>query len=85
MLTKRGDIDVIVANGSGPFHAEELVPATTKILLLASRGKPSEDLMLIRKVRITAPEAKILLLGMTRDENGFFAKRASGYQRIFAA
>src|SRR5437763_10472479 len=54
MLTKRGDIDVIVADRAGPFHAEELVPANTKIVLLASRGKLSEDLVLIRKMRSTA-------------------------------
>jgi DNA-binding NarL/FixJ family response regulator len=71
MLTKRGDIEVQVANGIGPFHAEELAPSKTNILLLASRGKLSEDLMLIRKVRTTAPEAKILLLGMTWDETDF--------------
>lgn len=71
MLTKRGDIEVLVAKRVGPFHAEELVPAKTKILLLTSRGKLSEDLILIRKVRTTAPEAKILLLGMTRDETDF--------------
>lgn len=78
MLTKRGDIDVIVANGMGPFHAEEMVRAKTKILLLASRGKLSEDLMLIRKVRISAPEAKILLLGMTRDETDFLQSVRAG-------
>ena len=78
MLTKCGDIDVIVADRAGPFHAEELVPANTKIVLLASRGKLSEDLVLIRKMRTTAPGAKILLLGMTRDETDFLQSVRAG-------
>lgn len=78
MLAKRGDIEVIVGNGTGAFHAEELLPAKVTILLLASRGKLSEDLILIRKVRTTTPEAKILLLGMTRDETEFLQSVRAG-------
>lgn len=70
-LAKRGDIEVIVGNGDGHFLVEEPGGARVKILLLASRGKLSEDLILIRKVRTTTPDAKILLLEMTRDETRF--------------
>ena len=78
MLTKCGDIDVIVADRAGPVHGEELIPANIKIVLLASRGKLSEDLVLIRKMRTTAPGAKILLLGMTRDEGDFLQSVRAG-------
>ncbi|GAC1615687.1 MAG: two-component system response regulator LnrK [Candidatus Acidiferrum sp.] len=78
MLAKRGDIDVIVARGAGPFRAEELASTKAKILLLASRGKLSEDLILIRNVRTMTPCARILLLGMTRDETDFLQSVRAG-------
>jgi hypothetical protein len=85
MLAKRGDIDVIGAHGTGPFQAEELTPTKAKILLLASRGRLAEVLMLIRKVRTTTPEARILLLGMTRDETDFLQSVRAGSATICCA
>lgn len=42
------------------------------ILLLTSRGSLTEDIFVIRQVRLTAPAVRILLVGMTEDEMEFF-------------
>jgi DNA-binding NarL/FixJ family response regulator len=72
MLTKNGNLEVVGGNSAVPFHAELLFGTQTNILLLASRGKLAEDLPLLRKVRTTTPEVRILLLGMSKDETDFF-------------
>lgn len=71
MLKRRGDIDVLGLNCTGPFRVEGLVEETPDILLLASRGSLAEDVHVIRQVRLLAPTVRILLVGMTTDETEF--------------
>jgi len=70
-MAKRGDLEVVGENSAGPFHAESVIEEGANILLLASRGNLFEDVQLIRKVRLSAPEVRILLIGATPDETEF--------------
>src|SRR6202790_3010153 len=72
MLTRQGDIDVVGLNSAGPFRVEGLSEEKADILLLTSRGRLTEDIFMIRQVRLTAPTVRILLVGMTEDEMEFF-------------
>jgi DNA-binding NarL/FixJ family response regulator len=71
MLMRRGDIDVVGLNCMGPFRLEELLEEKPDVLLLTSRGSLTEDVHLIRQVRLMAPTVRILLVGMTEDEAEF--------------
>ena len=71
MMAKRGDIEVVGENSAGPFHAETVAEEGANILLLASRGNPMEDVQLIRRVRMSAPNVRILLIGAAPDETEF--------------
>jgi NarL family two-component system response regulator LiaR len=72
MLTTKGDIDVVGLHCLGPFRVEGLIEEKADILLLTSRGSLTEDIFVIRQVRLTAPIVRILLVGMTEDETEFF-------------
>jgi DNA-binding NarL/FixJ family response regulator len=71
VLTKRGTIEVIATNPAAPFHTDALLEARPDILLLTSRGSMVEDLAAIQGVRTAAPEMRILLIGMAKDEREF--------------
>ncbi len=71
MLMRQGDIEVVGLNCAGPFRAEGLIEDKADILVLASRGSLTEDIFVIRQVRLTAPTVRILLVGMTGDETEF--------------
>ena len=71
MLMRRGDIDVVGLNCTGPFRVEGLIEEKPDILLLTSRGSLAEDVEVIRQVRLTAPAVRILLVGMSEDETEF--------------
>jgi DNA-binding NarL/FixJ family response regulator len=54
-----------------PFRTEDLVSKAAEILLLTSRGSVNDDLLAIRKVRVSSPEVRILLIGGTGTETEF--------------
>jgi len=72
MLLRRGDIEVVGLNSTGPFRAEDLSEEEADNLLLTSRGSLAKDIYEIRQVRLMAPTVRILLVGMTEDEAEFF-------------
>ena len=65
MVGKLEEIDVVGIEATEPFRTEDLLREKAEILLLASRGSIHEDLLAIRRVRVTAPEVQILLIGVT--------------------
>jgi two-component system NarL family response regulator len=69
MLGKLNDVEI--TGNSLPFQPEILLEAPSDILLLSSSGSVAEDLLLIRKVRATAPDVKILLIGMSGEDTEF--------------
>ena len=71
VLTRRGSIEVIATDSAAPFHTDALLDARPDILLLTSRGSLVEDLTAIQEVRATAPDVRILLIGMAKDEREF--------------
>ena len=71
MLGKRGDIEAVGLSLGAPFHPQMLLEIPAEILLLTSRGNLAEDLLLIRKVRLTTPETQILMIGVTGGETEF--------------
>jgi len=71
MLVKCGNIDVAGVYRAGPFRTEDLMKEEADILLLTSRGSMNEDLSAIRKVRASAPNVQILLIGVTGEETEF--------------
>lgn len=71
VLTKRGTIEAIATDSAAPFHTDALLDARPDILLLTSRGSLIEDLAAIQEVRAAAPEVRILLIGMAKDEREF--------------
>jgi DNA-binding NarL/FixJ family response regulator len=71
VLSKRGGIEVIAADSASPFDIDALLDTRPDVLLLTSRGGLVEDLAAIQEMRTAAPEARILLIGMARDEREF--------------
>ncbi len=71
VLTKRSSIEVIATDSAAPFHTDALLEARPDILLLTSRGSLVEDLTAIQEVRAAAPDVRILLIGMAKDEREF--------------
>jgi DNA-binding NarL/FixJ family response regulator len=71
MLTKSGEMEVVGADISGQFQAEDLLREETHILLLSSSGNKNDDLNAVRTVRMTAPKVQILLIGVTGEEAEF--------------
>jgi len=71
MVGKLEDIEVVGNEAAEPFRTEDLLREKAEILLLTSRGTINEDLLAIRKVRLTAPEVQILLIGMTGETTEF--------------
>ncbi len=71
MVRKVEDIEVVGIEAAEPFHTEDLLKEKAEILLLTSRGTINEDLLAIRKVRVTAPDVQILLIGMTGETMEF--------------
>jgi DNA-binding NarL/FixJ family response regulator len=71
MIGKLEDIEVVGLDVAEPFRTEDLLREEVEILLLTSRGTINEDLLAIRKVRVTVPEVQILLIGVTGAETEF--------------
>jgi DNA-binding NarL/FixJ family response regulator len=71
MLVKGGNIEVAGVHRAGPFRTEDLLKEEADILLLISRGSMNKDLSAIRKVRASAPNVQILLIGVTGEEAEF--------------
>jgi DNA-binding NarL/FixJ family response regulator len=71
MMAKRADIEVVGASTGESFEPESAPLGPVDILLMTSRGNLPEDLALIRRVRVTAPDVRILLLGVTGGEAEF--------------
>jgi DNA-binding NarL/FixJ family response regulator len=71
MLAKKGNIDVTGLESPVPLQAEHVAQTNANVLLLTSRGTLNDDLLMIQQVRAAAPGARILLLGMARNEAEF--------------
>jgi len=71
MLVKCGNIEVAGVYRAGPFRTEDLLKEEADILLLTSRGSMNEDLTAIRKVRASAPNVQILVIGVSGEETEF--------------
>jgi two-component system, NarL family, response regulator NreC len=71
MLSKGGDVEMVGLNSATPFDEEALVASGAEILLLVSRGNVQEELTWIQKIRGLAPELKILVIGLTKDDGEF--------------
>ena len=71
VLNKRSGVEVIAGNGAAPFHTDALLEAQPDILLLTSRGGLEEDIVAIKDVRAAAPNVRILLIGMAKNEREF--------------
>ncbi|HUI74947.1 MAG TPA: response regulator transcription factor [Candidatus Acidoferrum sp.] len=74
MLAKRGGFEVVVLEQkevAGERPHDLFIPEDELVLLLASRGQLQEDLLVIRRMRSTAPEVKVILMGGSGDELEF--------------
>jgi DNA-binding NarL/FixJ family response regulator len=71
MLMKKGNIEVTGLESTGPMRAESVAQTNADVLLLTSRGALNDDLLRIQEVRAAAPEIRILLLGMAKNEAEF--------------
>jgi len=71
MIGKLEDIQVVGLDAPEPFRTEDLLREEVEILLLTSRGTINEDLLAIRKVRVTVPQVQVLLIGVTGAETEF--------------
>jgi len=76
VLIQSGKIEVVGTDMAEPFQTEDLLKEDllkeeTDILILSSRGNGNEDLTAVRKVRLSAPNVKILLIGVTGAEADF--------------
>ncbi len=80
MLMRRGDIEVVGLNCTGSFRVEQLLDEKPDILLLTSGASLTEDVHMIRQVRLMAPSVRILLVGMSEDETEFVQYVRAGIQ-----
>jgi DNA-binding NarL/FixJ family response regulator len=71
MVGKLQNIEVVGMDAGEPFRTEDLVSKAAELLLLTSRGSINEDLLAIRRVRLSSPEVHILLIGGTGTEIEF--------------
>jgi len=71
MLLKSGEVEVVGTDLAEPFQTDDLLKEEANILLLSSRGNRNEDLSAVRRVRTTAPNVQILLIGVTGEEAEF--------------
>ena len=71
MLTKKGEIEVTGLDSATPLQAEHVAQTNADVLLLTSHGTLKDDLLMIQRVRASAPKIRILLLGTARSEGEF--------------
>ena len=71
VLNRRSGVEVITADDAAPFHSDLLIEAKPDILLLTSRGGLEDDVAAIKDVRTAAPDVRILLIGMAKNEREF--------------
>ena len=71
MLTKRGEIEVVGLHSATPFDKQELVESGAEVLLLVSRGGVQEELAWVQQIRTSAPNLRILVIGVTKDDGEF--------------
>lgn len=71
MMAKCEDMEVVGEEEAVLLDANSVAEAGANILLLSSCGKFMEDAQLIRKVRVRAPEVRILLIGANPDQAAF--------------
>jgi hypothetical protein len=65
MLIQSGEIEVVGRDIAELFQTADLLEEETDILILSSRGNGNEDLTAVRRVRLSAPNVQILLIGVT--------------------
>lgn len=80
MLMRHGDVEAVGMNSETPFRTEALIEEKADILLMTSRGNMPGDLALIRRIRLTAPSVRILMIGVTEDDTEFFQYVRAGIQ-----
>ena len=71
MLSRRQEIELVGLDAPEPFPATGVNEVGAHVLLLASTGRVEEDIQRIRHVRLTAPTVRVVLMGMTDEENEF--------------
>ena len=71
MLTKKGEIEVTGLDSATPLRPEHVAQTNADVLLLTSHGTLNDDLLMIQRVRATAPKIRILLLGTGKSEGEF--------------
>lgn len=71
MLAKHESVQVNTVEFSGAAELQRICEAQPGVLLLSSRGNIANDLQTIQNVRRHAPEVRILLLGMSNNEQEF--------------
>lgn len=75
MLTRRGGFEVLGLEEDEGYGvdgaAERVASLNIQTLLYTSRGSLEKDLTVVRRMRASVPEVKILVLGLTGDEMEF--------------
>jgi len=71
VLNRRSGVDVIATDAAAPFHADLLLDTKPDLLLLTSRGGIEEDVAAIKDVRAAAPDVRVLLIGMAKNDREF--------------
>ncbi len=83
MLARRS-FQVLGLEGESPYgddHVAELAASVeAQVLVLASRSSVQRDLEIVRKVRTSVPEVKILILGLGGEELEFLRYVRAGIQ-----
>jgi hypothetical protein len=84
MPTKKGEIEVTGLDSATPLQPEHVAQTNADVLLLTSRGMLHDDLLMIQRVRATAPSTHPAA-GNGEERGSIFAVRARGNQRVFVA
>lgn len=80
MLMRHGHIEAVGMNCDTPSRAEALIEEKADILLMTSRGNMPGDLSLIRRIRLTTPSVRILMIGVAEDNTEFLQYVRAGVQ-----
>jgi DNA-binding NarL/FixJ family response regulator len=78
MLTNHAGLEMLAGDANEIFRVERILENSPDVVLLTSRGNLDSDISNIRKVRMAAPEVRIVMFGGTRAEREFLQYVGAG-------
>jgi DNA-binding NarL/FixJ family response regulator len=71
LLSKRSDLDVVGQSAAVPEATVNVVNSSAHVLLLNSGGDLTNDIFIVRKLHVEAPQLRIMMVGMNDEPSEF--------------